>query len=386
MTASTVCSESRRGPQQADRTCVTGHQSDSGLCLHISGSWTMQTNIPPLERLRPLLEQGQGELSFNTDQLRKWDSRFLIFIKQIKEVAGQQGLSFTKQGLPEGVCHLLRMAESGQGEASQPVSPGLLFQLGEGTFKALNQLRQLQRFIGAIALSCVRLLRGQAQMLRSDLFQFLHDCGPAALPIVSLISVLVGIILAFVGTVQLKNFGAEIYVADLVALGMTREMGAMMAAIIMAGRTGAAFAAQIGTMQVNEEIDALRTMGINPIDFLVLPRVLALTLMMPLLALWADLLGITGGLLVAWLTMDLSMVEYVNQSIAAIGLDHYLVGLSKAVAFGYLVAIAGCLRGMQCGRSAQAVGVATTSAVVTAIVFIVLSDALFTFLFNVLDI
>lgn len=159
-----------------------------------------------------------------------------------------------------------------------------------------------------------------------------------------------------------------------------------MAAIIMAGRTGASYAAQLGTMQVNEEIDALRTMGLNPIDFLILPRIMALVIMMPLLAVWADLLGISGGLLVAWLTMDLSMVEYINQSLKAVHLNHFGVGIIKAVAFGYLVGFAGCLRGMQCGRSAQAVGQATTSAVVTAIVFIVISDALFTFLFNVLQI
>jgi phospholipid/cholesterol/gamma-HCH transport system permease protein len=167
---------------------------------------------------------------------------------------------------------------------------------------------------------------------------------------------------------------------------MTREMGAMMAAIIMAGRTGAAFAAQLGTMQVNEEIDALQTMGVEPVDFLVLPRLSALLLMMPLLALWADLLGIGGGFLIAGLTLDISMVEYYNQTINSVTLRHFGVGLFKAVIFGYLVAFSGCLRGMQCGRSASAVGTAATSAVVTAIVLIVVSDATMTVIFKILGI
>jgi len=167
---------------------------------------------------------------------------------------------------------------------------------------------------------------------------------------------------------------------------MTREMGAMMAAIIMAGRTGASFAAQLGTMQVNEEIDALQTMGINPFDFLVLPRMTALIIMMPLLAIWADFIGILGGFLIGWFTLDISPILYYEQTIKAINLNHFSVGIIKAVIFGYLVAYCGCLKGMHCGRSADAVGKATTSAVVTAIVFIVMSDAAFTFLFNILGI
>ncbi len=381
-----ICTQSNQAQPLPERACVTAQQQDSGLCLYISGKWTIHTTLPAMERITPLLKNGHGTLTFNTDQLLHWDSRLLVFLKTTKELAIANGLTFSDEGLPEGVCQLLHLAASEAKTLAPPKSPNLLSDLGEGALKALSQLRHMQRFTGAIVLSFFRLLRGQAQFLKQDLLFFCHDCGPAALPIVSLISILVGVILAFVGTVQLQTFGAEIYVADLVALGMTREMGAMMAAIIMAGRTGASYAAQLGTMQVNEEIDALRTMGLNPIDFLILPRIMALVIMMPLLAVWADLLGISGGLLVAWLTMDLSMVEYINQSLKAVHLNHFGVGIIKAVAFGYLVGFAGCLRGMQCGRSAQAVGQATTSAVVTAIVFIVISDALFTFLFNVLQI
>jgi phospholipid/cholesterol/gamma-HCH transport system permease protein len=200
--------------------------------------------------------------------------------------------------------------------------------------------------------------------------------GSQALPIVSLISGLIGLILAFMGAIQLRQFGAQIYVADLVGIGMTREMGAVMTGIIMAGRTGAAFAAQLGTMQVNEEIDAYTTLGISPMEFLVLPRMLALVLMMPLLCMYADLMGILGGLVVATGMLDVSLVEYVNETRAAVSLTDVALGVVKSGLFGVLIALAGCLRGMQCGRSASAVGDAATSAVVTGIVFIIATDGL----------
>ena len=171
-----------------------------------------------------------------------------------------------------------------------------------------------------------------------------------ALGIVTLISFLIGLILAFMGAVQLRQFGAQIFVADLVGLGMTREMGAVMTGIIMAGRTGAAFAAQLGTMQVNEEIDALQTMGIPPMEFLVLPRMLALMLMMPLLCVYADMMGMLAGLLIGTGLLDLSLVEYVNETRKAVHLVDFGLGLGKSIVFGALVALAGCLRGMQCGR------------------------------------
>ena len=211
-------------------------------------------------------------------------------------------------------------------------------------------------------------------------------CSAEALPIVSLISLLVGLIFAFVGAVQLVMFGAQIYVASLVGIAMVRVMGAIMTGIIMAGRTGAAFAAQLGTMQVNEEIDALKTMGVSPMEFLVLPRMLALVLMMPMLCLYADLMGIHGGMIVGVGMLDLGVVEYFNMTKASVRIQDFWIGLFHSAVFGVLVALAGCLRGMQCGRSASAVGNAATSAVVTGIVAIVLATAVITILCNVLGI
>jgi phospholipid/cholesterol/gamma-HCH transport system permease protein len=232
-------------------------------------------------------------------------------------------------------------------------------------------------FLGEAVLTLGRLLIGKARFRRADLMLFLQECGAQALGIVTLISFLIGLILAFMGAVQLRQFGAEIYTADLVGLGMTREMGAVMTGVIIAGRTGAAFAAQLGTMQVNEEIDALVTMGIPPMEFLVLPRMLALMVMMPLLCIYADMVGILAGVLVATGMLDLSLVEYVNETRYAVDLVDCALGVGKSAVFGALVALAGCLRGMQCGRSAAAVGAAATSAVVTGIVWIIASDGLF---------
>jgi phospholipid/cholesterol/gamma-HCH transport system permease protein len=213
-----------------------------------------------------------------------------------------------------------------------------------------------------------------------------QQVGAQALPIVSLISVLVGLILAFVGAVQLEQFGADVFIANLVGLGMVRDMGAMMAAIIMAGRTGAAYAAELGTMTVNEEIDALRTMGISPIDFLVVPRILALVLMMPILTLYADLMGILGGALVGVTLFDIGFYEYFRQTQSAIDLLDVIGGLFKGLVYGAIVAVSGCLRGMECGRSSAAVGAATTSAVVTGIVFIVVACAILTVAYDILGI
>ena len=238
----------------------------------------------------------------------------------------------------------------------------------------MTSSREMIDFIGEAWLAFFKLLRGQASFRWSDVLALMQASGSQALPIASLISGLIGLILAFMGAVQLRQFGAQIYVADLVGIGMTREMGAVMTGIIMAGRTGAAFAAQLGTMEVNEEIDAYTTLGISPMEFLVLPRMLALVLMMPLLCVYADLLGILGGVAVATSMLEVSLVEYTNQTLATVSLTDFALGVVKSGIFGVLVAIAGCLRGMQCGRSASAVGEAATSAVVTGIVFIIATD------------
>jgi phospholipid/cholesterol/gamma-HCH transport system permease protein len=301
----------------------------------------------------------------------------------------QKNIPLESEGLPEGVRRLLTLASAvpeRKGAKQEFRKEFFLPFLGGRAIELFRSASEMIAFVGEAATVFAKFLVGRANFRRVDLFLLLQECGAQALPIVSLISVLVGLILAFVGAMQLKMFGAQIFVADVVAIGIVRIMGAIMTGIIMAGRTGAAFAAQIGTMQVNEEIDALRTFGISPMEFLVLPRMLALIIMMPLLCVYSDLLGILGGLIVGVGMLDLNPIEYLNRTKEALTLTTFWVGLFHSGVFGVLVAMAGCLRGMQCGRSASAVGEATTSAVVTSIVAMIVATAIITFVCQVLGI
>lgn len=355
------------------------------LALH--GDWTLEEGHVAWEGVRRELTRFQGlrEIRFDTRGLGRWDSRLMNLLGNLADFVAERDIFLDLSSLPEGARRLLLLSRAlpergGDSRGSPPSS--MLHRLGVGVLAAGAEFRRFSDFIGELLLSLGRLLRGRARFRGVDLLGFLHAAGPAALPIVSLIAVLVGAVLAFVGALQLQMFGAEIYVANLVGLGTLREMGAMMTAIIMAGRTGSAYAAQLGTMQVNDEIDALRTFGISVIDFLVLPRTLALLIMLPLLTLWANLLGILGGLLVGVTTLDIALLEYLQQSREAMGLGDLAVGLIKSFIFALVIAVSGCLRGLQSGRNSSAVGQATTSAMVTAILLIVVWDAITTILFS----
>lgn len=366
------------------------HVHDDQLRIVLSGHWCLGT---PLPAAVPLLEALSAtppvrRVCFDAHAVAGWDSTLLTFLVQIIDQSQEQGIEVDRCGLPEGVQRLLRLAYAvpEQADSAQPQNRFWIDHVGSAALQSWDGAVQMVGFIGELSIGLSRLLRRRADLRAADLGVMIHEAGPRALPIVSLISLLVGLILAFVGAVQLRMFGAQIYVADLVALGMAREMGAMMTAVILAGRTGAAFAAQLGSMQVNEEIDALRTLGISPIEFLVLPRLLALVLMTPMLCLYADFMGILGGMLVAVSMMDISFLSYLQETREALTVQDVLSGLFKSLVFGLLVAYAGCLRGMQCGRNSAAVGEAATSAVVTGIVLIVVSDAILTVIYDVLGI
>jgi phospholipid/cholesterol/gamma-HCH transport system permease protein len=355
-------------------------ESGGGLALRLSGDWTMGEHLPSRAEVDQRLEATPGlqRLGFETSRPGSWDTALLTFLVGVQTRCQERSIEIDAAGLPEGVRELLRLAsavpekkDTGRGKGPDP----LLARVGKATLGARDGLLEGNRFLGEALLSLGRFLTGRAQYQRSEIWLFIQDCGARALGIVSLITFLVGLILGYVGVQQLALFGAEIYVADLVAIAMAREMAPIMAGIIMAGRTGAAFAAQLGTMTVNEEIDALSTMGISPMDFLVLPRMLALILMMPLLTLYADLMGILGGALVGIGDGGINPELYWSQTVSALELRHVGVGVFKGALFGILIALAGCLRGMQSGRSASAVGDAATSAVVTGIVAIIVTDA-----------
>lgn len=371
---------------------VTVSRPEKGtLLLGLEGSWKIDNELPSIEALEEEINTSPGlrRIAFDVKNLAEWDSGLLIFLIKVSKHCLNYGVHMDLAGLPEGARRLVGLSlEASEREAivQDSYSKPFLARIGDETLTLFQSGKDMVTFIGEAFLAFLKLLTGKAHFRWSDLILTIQECGAQAFPIVSLISVLVGLILAFVGAVQLKLFGAQIYIADLVGIAMAREMGAIMTAIIMAGRTGAAFAAQLGTMTVNEEMDALTTMGISPVEFLVLPRMVALALMIPLLCLYSDFMGILGGAIVGTGMLDLSFFQYYEQTRNALNLTHFSIGIFKSAVFGVLVALAGCLRGMQCGRSASAVGDAATSAVVTGIVLIVISDAIFAVLTELLGI
>ena len=361
------------------------------LSVDLAGRWQLGSKLPSMDKLTATLKGPPPlrEVAFQAQELISWDTSILTFLLEVRKLCAPAKISMNIKGLPEGVQQLMALATAvpKKEDAHQSVSrEPFLARIGDDMIDFVRSAGELVAFVGQAAVAFGRLGSGRARFRALDLGIFLQDNGARAVPIVALISFLVGLILAFVGILQLELFGAQIYVADLVGIAMVREMGAVMTGIIMAGRTGAAFAAQLGTMQVNEEIDAFQTLGIDPVEFLVLPRMLALTFMMPLLVLFANLMGILGGALVATGFYDINLTIYMNRTMASVGLNDLFIGLFMGLVFGVLVALSGCMRGMQCGRSASAVGDAATSAVVTSIVAIIVATALITVICSVLGI
>jgi len=356
------------------------------LVVRLQGDWGVHAALPTTVAVTDAMAAGSAvaRLAVDASGVRRWGSALPVFLRAVQRIADSNGITLETVGVPEGVHKLLGLAAAvpprGAGSGAAPA--GRLARIGERALAVGQEIRDFHTFLGETILAFLALLRGRARYRRAELSLIIQDVGPRALPIVSLISFLVGLILAFVGAVQLARFGAQIYIADLVGLAMAREMGAIMTGIIMAGRTGAAFAAQLGTMQVNQEIDALKTLGIAPAEFLVLPRVLALVLMMPLLTLYAILVGILGGLVVSVGLFDITLMQYWEETVASLTLTQFGIGLMKSVVFGVLVAVAGCREGMRAAGSAAAVGDAATAAVVTGIVSIVVADGLFAVVLN----
>src|SRR5258708_1219327 len=368
---------------------VIERKSPGLLLARISGNWREHCGLPSVEIVRQALseETTATALEFDATALTGGDSRFVALVGKSAELCHDRGMAFRDGGLPEGVRRLLRLAHAAPGKVDKDCAEAklsFLQALGERAVKDWEGALGLLRFLGENVLGLGNLLRGRAQFRWSDAFLVMEQCGPQALGIVAMINFLVGLILAFVGAIQLQRFGASLYVADLVGIATVRELGCVMTGIILCGRTGAAFAAQLGTMKLNEEINALQTFGISPIEFLVLPRMVALILMMPFLCLFADLISIAGGFLVSVSMLDVAPAVYLTRTIHAIELKSFLLGIGKGCFFGFLVASTGCLRGMQSGHDAAAVGEATTRAVVSGITAIIASDGIFAVLSHAL--
>ncbi len=359
------------------------------LVVRLRGAWRVGSKLPGVEQVLGRLDGGVRRIALDGSGISAWDTALLSFVVPLVRAARERQLETDLAGLPLGVRRLVDLAFTVAARKRAPatsVRQSWLARVGSDSLASLAGAREMLTFLGEAVLAFARLFRGRARFRRRDLWLAMQECGARALGIVGLISFLIGLILAFMGAIQLQSFGAELFVADLVAIGMAREMSAMMTGIVLAGRTGAAYAAELGTMTVNEEIDALRTFGISPLDFLVLPRMLALMLMTPLLAVYANVLGILGGFVVGAGLLGIAPVLYLTETMQSVEVADFAVGLTKAAVVGALVALAGCMRGMQCGRSAEAVGLATTSAVVTGIVMIIVSEAVFAVVFQALGV
>ncbi|MCB1853894.1 MAG: ABC transporter permease [Pseudomonadales bacterium] len=359
--------------------------SDQQAVLQLSGDWVQGCAAADMGKLAAALEgRSSGELVVDGTALGRWDSTLMAFLLQCHAYCRQEQLAFSARALPEGATKLLALATAVDTHQPPRETPApLTTHLNPLRWLALarDRVGESLAFIGELSLALARLVTGRSNTRFVDFRHFCYQAGPDAFAIISLTSVLVGMILAYLGAVQLQQFGAGLFVANLVTIGMLREMGVLMTAVVMAGRTGAAYAAQLGTMQTNEEIDAITTMGISPMEFLVLPRILALIVTMPLLTLYADLLGIIGGGLVAG-GMGITPLQYISQSELSIKISHLSVGLIKSVVFAILIAVAGCRAGINSGRSSAAVGQAATEAVVTAIVYLIIADAAINIIFQ----
>ena len=378
------------------------------LLIKLSGDWRISAGLLSADEVisQLIIHPDTAQINLSVSQDLKWDSGLLSFLFKLIRESGRKNIPVARGGLPQEAQRLLALAlkaheantssvavsKRNGGGVADPVNParkprepflersgGKALQISESLAAGLN-------FLGDIAVSFLRLITGKSYFRPDDFMLIVQRCGVDTLLLVSLISLLVGMILAFVGSIQLKMFGAQIFISDIVGIAMVRVLSAVMTGIIMSGRIGASFAAELGMMQANEEIDALRTFGISPVEFLVIPRVLALVIMMPVLTIYADLMGVLGGFVISAGMLNLNWIEYLNHTQAAVKLSYVWVGLIHSLVFGVIIAVAGCLRGIECERNAAGVGMATTSAVVTGITGIVIATAVITFICQILGV
>jgi phospholipid/cholesterol/gamma-HCH transport system permease protein len=326
-------------------------------------------------------------LNFDMSDVERVDGSIMAILAHLRTELQQRGVKSEFIGAEpriQEIIHLYR-GDVKVGRPKRKRARGTLDQIGEATMEMVGELREVLSFIGKMVLSFMAVLRTPRTANMRDVMPLVERTGVNALPIVALINFLVGLVMAFQSAEQLKRFGASIFIADLIGISMARELGPLMTAIVVCGRSGAAFAAELGTMKVNEEIDALRTMGFGPLRFLVLPRVLALIIVMPMLNLVADILGVLGGMLVASSALDIGPTVYFRQMQSSLKLWDVVQGLNKGMLFGLAIALISCQQGLATSGGAEGVGRRTTSAVVTTLFALILLDAAYTLFLKAFD-
>ena len=361
------------------------------LVLGLSGRWVTATVAASDKALAALRIDGAARARIELDGLESLDTAGALLIQRTAKQLESDGLRVEVKGASAPQSALLETVRSHDIPCPPPPEAenfvvSVLIRLGQGAYRFRDEASGLLSFLGLSVIALGRTLADPRRLRLTALVSHMEQAGLNAMPIVGLLSFLIGVVLAYQGADQLARFGAQIFTVNLVGIGVLREMGIILTAIIVAGRSGSAYTAQIGTMMVREEIDAMRTIGLDPMDVLVMPRVIALLLVMPLLAFYADLMGLLGGAVMATVVLDISLVQFARQLNDAVPLWSFWVGIIKAPIFGFVIALVGCFEGFKVSRSAESVGLRTTAAVVEAIFIVIVLDAMFSVLFSVIGI
>ena len=370
---------------------VIGSESVSATAaveVRCAGAWTVQ-GIARLERrLEVFSWPDEGDLAIDGSAISALDTAGAWLLHRTMRALEQRGRNVRMNGLRPEFSALLQLVASRPvtPESTAPARAGLLTNIGQQTWRGLIGMSGMLSFIGESTLILLRSLVQPRSIRWRPILHNIQTAGFEALPIVGLLTFLMGVVIAYQGADQLQRFGANIFIADLVGLSMVRELSPLLTAIIVAGRSGSAYAAQIGTMKITEEIDALRTIGVGPTELLVLPKMLALIIALPLLTLYADVTGVLGGMLMARSKLDVSFVVFLDRLGEAVSLSSFLTGIGKAPVFAAIIALVGCYQGFQVSGSADSVGRQTTVSVVQSIFLVILADALFSVAFNWLEI
>lgn len=364
-------------------------RGESGWRLQLAGTWQARGDGRPAALPLPPDELGHGPVAIEARHLAGWDARFAAALWQLLSTLRTRGVPLDLQGLPPGLQQIMNLslpAADVPAPAPSAERPNWVARVGSGARAWWLDAERTLAFVGEVLIALGRLLRGKSDLRFADLAWQIDQTGPRSVPIVSLVSAMVGLILCYMGGAQLASFGAKSFIAELMTVSVVREIAALLTGVILSGRVGAAFAAQLGSMRANDELDALRTLGIDPIGHLVLPRVLALVLVSPLLTAFGAIVGMAVGWLAAGLIYGVDSTEYLTRSMQALSGEHLAVGLVKGGVYGMLVAMAGCRQGLYSGRSAQAVGEAVTQSVVKSVVWIVCAASILTVIFQRLNV
>jgi phospholipid/cholesterol/gamma-HCH transport system permease protein len=365
---------------------------DGRLIVSVGGAWTVRQAAEIDRSLRGIAPDGARGAVFDLSQLTGFDTAGAWLLRRTLSDLQGRGIATEMRGLAQSYMPLLRVVETAEKETKEqpPLVPNywvaMVERVGRATLEFGSEARALLAFYGMTIFAYLAVLRRPRALRMVSLVNQIEQSGLNAIPIVCLLSFLIGIVIAYVGADQLRRFGAEIFTVNLLGVIMMREIGVLLAAIMIAGRSGSAYTAQIGTMQVNEEIDAMRTLGLDPMDVLVLPRINGLLISLPILAFLSDFAGLLGGAVMATGVLDVTFVQFVQQLKSVLTVDHFLVGMVKAPVFAFIIAIVGCYEGLRVSGSAESVGRMTTKSVVTSIFLVIIADAIFSIIFSAMGV